>query len=56
MDVVGVESRSDLVDVTVNKPLGPRHDGFGLRAWLWSRRHGFCGGGLGDEGSGEERA
>ena len=41
MDVVGVESRSDLVEVTVNKSLGPRHDGFGLRAWLGSRRHGF---------------
>jgi len=47
VDVVGVESRSDLVDITFNKPLGPRHDGFGLRAWLGSRRHGFHGGGGG---------
>ena len=49
MDVVRVESRSNLVDVTVNKPLCPCHDGFGLRAWLGSRRHGFDRG-VGDEG------
>ena len=32
MDVVGMEGCGDLVDVTVDKPLGPRHDGLGLRA------------------------
>ena len=43
VDVVGVESRSNLVDVTVNKPLGPGHDGIGLRARVGSRRHDFNG-------------
>lgn len=38
MNVIGVESRSDLVDVAVDESLGPCHDGLGL---LGSRRHGF---------------
>jgi len=43
--VVGVESCSDLVDVTVDESLGPCHDGHGLRALLGSkrRRHGLWG-------------
>jgi hypothetical protein len=40
MDVLGVEGCSDLVEVTVDEPLGPCHDGLGLGALFGSGRHG----------------
>lgn len=36
VNVVGVEGRSDLINVTVDEPLGPRHDGLSLRGLLGS--------------------
>jgi hypothetical protein len=39
VDVVGVEGRSDLVEVTFDETLGPCHDGLGLRAFLGSGGH-----------------
>lgn len=41
MDVVRVEGRRDLVEVTVDETLGPCHDGLGLGALLWSGGHCF---------------
>ena len=56
MDVVRVEGCSDLVDITVDESLGPRHDGLGLRALLGSRRR-HAGNAQGvDEGNGGQDA
>lgn len=41
MYVVRVEGRIDLVEVTVDEPLGPCHDGLGLGVLLVLSRHGL---------------